>query len=150
MKPAFSNRARWFSQLGSLIQTCASGFEAFEEVGADLQAAGAAQRLDRDDAAALGRLGAEHQLHHRTVVALQAVDWQIAVRRSRFDPLALGAPDALEQRHLAAVVAVNADAQVDLVGFVSATKASVTPRMGSRGAICAAARIDLLMDGSSE
>ena len=70
MKPAFSNSARWFSQLGSLIQTCAPGFDAAQEVGADLEAAGAAERLHRDDAAFLddGALSAPNTscLHRRS------------------------------------------------------------------------------------
>ena len=45
------NSARWFSQLGSLISTLASGLSVLQEVGADLQAAGAADGLHGGDAA---------------------------------------------------------------------------------------------------
>ena len=93
MKPAPSNSARWFSQLGSLIQTCALGQKSAQEVGADLQAAGAAQRLHGDDAAFLhdAAVGAEYQLLHRLVVGRDAVDRQVGAAARLSAQQSLGA-----------------------------------------------------------
>jgi hypothetical protein len=86
-KPAASNSARWFSQLGSLIQTLAEGCRRFREIGPDLQAAGAAQALERGDATGRDQRGifAEQQLLHRNVIGGYAFDGQVAARRGALD-----------------------------------------------------------------
>ena len=90
--------------------------ELAQEVGADPESAGAAQRLhgyrttQRDSFA----LGAEQQRLHGLVVRGDAVDRQVAARRRLVCDLALRALDAIEQRHLAVVVAIDTDAEVDL------------------------------------
>ena len=119
VKPALSNSARWFSQLGSLIQTSASGVERAQEVGADLQAAGAAERLHGDDALfrATGGWSAPK------TSCLDRACRRPAGRRSAGScagaavcaSCLLGAAHALEQRHLAVVVVVHADAEVHLL-----------------------------------
>ncbi len=97
------------------VDLCA-GREPAQEVGADLEAARAAERLQRDHAAGLYDLavGAEHELLHGLVVDGDAVDRQIARGAHAGGHLVLGAADALQQRQLAAVVVVHADAEVDL------------------------------------
>ncbi|MDF2975268.1 MAG: hypothetical protein K0R61_5718 [Microvirga sp.] len=63
-----------------------------QEVRADFQAAGAAQRLHGDDA--LGLL-AENECLHRAVVGREAVDRQIAARCRAFQALAFRVAHAL-------------------------------------------------------
>ena len=91
--------------------------KAAQEVGTELEASGTAQRLDRHNALFLQRraLGAKDQNLHRRVVGSQTVYGQISARRGSLDQLALGAAHAFENRHLAGVVIVDADAEVDLV-----------------------------------
>jgi hypothetical protein len=95
------------------------GVQLFEEVGADLQAARAANALGRDHTAALDGLtvGAKHQALDGGVVGGHAVHGQVAARLGRIDHLLFGGLDAFEQRQLAVVVEIHADAQVDLVGI---------------------------------
>ena len=92
------------------------GMQALEEIGADLQAAGAAQGLDGGDAALLDDVGvgAEHQALHGLVVGGDAVDGQVAARLLQLDQLLLGRGHAGQQRQLAVLVGIDADAQVDL------------------------------------
>jgi hypothetical protein len=94
------------------------GRQLLEEVSADLQAAGAANALGGDHAAALDRLavGAEHQALDGGVIGGHAVHGQVAAWLGRIHHLLFGGLDAFEQRQLAVVVEINADAQVDLVG----------------------------------
>ncbi len=90
--------------------------QALEEIGAHLQAARAAERLDGGHAALLDDvgLGAEDQALHGFVVRGDAVDGQVAAGLLQFDQLLLGSGDAGEQRQLAVLVGIDADAQVDL------------------------------------
>ena len=81
------------------------------KIGADLEPAGAAQGLHRDDVL---RLAAEDQLLHRAVVGGDAVDRQVAARRDRLQPLAFGVPHALQHGNLAFVVVIDPDAEIDL------------------------------------
>src|SRR5260221_388272 len=85
-----------------------------EEIGSDLQAAGAAEGLDRDDALFLKAAEAlsEEQLLYRAVVGRQAIDRQVAARRRGPHALTLGATYALDERHLAVIVVIDADAEV--------------------------------------
>ena len=94
------------------------GAELLQKVGADLQPARAAQRLHRGHAALRDDvgIGAEHQLLHRVVVGGNAVDRQVAARLRRVHQRLLGRLHAGQQRQLAVLVEVHADAQVDLVG----------------------------------
>ena len=89
-----------------------------QEVGAQLQAAGAANGLRRDDAAfGNGRVfSAEHQTLHGLVVGGNAFDGQVATGLGGGGNLLLGRGHALEQRQLAVVVGVDAHTQVHLVG----------------------------------
>jgi hypothetical protein len=93
-----------------------SGGEAAKEIGADLERAGPADCLHRHDPAFRDeiRIAAEQQRLHFAVVRGNAVDRQIRARRCLVGQLALGALHAVEERHLAVLVAVDADAQVDL------------------------------------
>ena len=95
-----------------------------QEVGADLQAAGAADGLHGGDTAAGDDLavGPEHQTLHGLVIGGDAVDRQVAARLRRLEHLALGLDHALQQRQLAVVVVVDAHAQVDLGGVGVGTK----------------------------
>ena len=90
--------------------------ETAQKIGADLERAGAAQRLNGDDAARLYDLGfgSEDQAAHRAVVGRDAVDRKVDVRAALVGQRALGTAHALEQRYLAVVVAIDADAEVDL------------------------------------
>ena len=88
-----------------------------QEIGADLQASRATDRLDGDDALLPdgGELFAEDQLPRRAVVGGETVDRQVIARRRGFQALAFRAPHAFQQRHLARIVVVDADAEVDLL-----------------------------------
>ena len=94
------------------------GAHALEQIGADLEAAGAADRLDGGDPAGLARrvLGAEHQRLGRGVVGGDAVDRQVAARLGGLDQHLLGGADAAQDRQLAVLVVVDADAEIDLGG----------------------------------
>ena len=87
-----------------------------KEIGADLQRSGAAQCLHRDDPARAHRfiVGAEDQHLRRLVVRGDTVDRQVAARRRLAGHVPFHALHALEQRQLAGVVVVDADAEVDL------------------------------------
>jgi hypothetical protein len=86
--------------------------EAAQEVGADLEGAGAAERLHRQRAARRNdfRIAAEQQRPNFTIVGRNAVDRQIRARRREVGELAFGALHAVEERDLAVFVAVDADA----------------------------------------
>jgi hypothetical protein len=87
-----------------------------QEVGADFQAARAPQRLhgdcaaERDDFAVVTK----QQSLHRLVIGGEAVDRQVDARRCLVGNLPFGPLHAFEQRHLAFVIAVDADAEVHL------------------------------------
>ena len=85
-----------------------------QEVGAYAQAAGAAQGLDRGHAAALDRvgLGPEDQALDRGVIGRDAIDRQVAAGRVGGHHLLFRLLHALQQRQLAVVVVVHADAEV--------------------------------------
>jgi hypothetical protein len=73
-----------------------SRLDASEKVGAHLERAGAPERLDRRDAAALDgfAVGAEDERAHRVVVGGKTVDRQVALGRRRGQQLLLGRGDA--------------------------------------------------------
>jgi len=87
-----------------------------EKVRADLEAAGAAERLHGDDAFVFQRrrVATEYQLLHGAVVDSEAVDRQVIARWRRLQPVGFGAPHTLEERHFAGVIGVDTDAKVDL------------------------------------
>ena len=85
------------------------GVDALQEVGADPQPAGAAQRLNGHD---IFFLGTENKFLHGLVVDPQTVDRQVASVRHALQPLAFRVAHALEERNLPAVVVVDADAEV--------------------------------------
>ena len=97
-------------------QHLCAGIHPLEEIGADLQRTGAADRLRRGDASGLDSLavGSKYQCLDGLVVYRDAVDRQVAAGLRRFDHLLLGFGDALEQRQLAVVVVVHADSEVHL------------------------------------
>ena len=86
--------------------------ELLQEVGADLQAAGAANGLHGGHAAAFHGLAVrpEHQCLNGIVVCHDAVDRQVAARRGLGHHLLLGRLHALQERKFAVVVEVHADA----------------------------------------
>src|SRR5882724_5136062 len=88
-----------------------------QEIGTDLEAAGAAQRLHRDDAVFLYRraAGAENQIPDHAVISGQAIDRQVAARSGFLGQLEFRLTHALEQRHLAVIVVIDAYTEVDLV-----------------------------------
>jgi hypothetical protein len=92
------------------------GADALQEVRTDLEATGAAERLDRGDTPLGddGALGAEHQALHGLVIGRDAVDRQVAARLRRRQDGALRLLHALQQRQLAVVVVVDAHAEIDL------------------------------------
>ncbi len=94
-----------------------SGAELLQEIGADLQAAGAADGLDRGHAAGADRLGAgaEHQALDGRVVRRDTVDRQVAARLGRVHHGFFGGLHTLQQRQLAVFVVVDPNAQVHLV-----------------------------------
>jgi hypothetical protein len=55
-----------------------------------------------------------------------------------------GGLDGFEQGDLAVVVEIDADAKLTLFGLVSALKPSFRPRIGSRGAISTAEKIEVM------
>ena len=78
MKPAAENRARWFSQLGSLIQTFARGEMTLMQFRAELQRARSAERLHGGDIGEIAGLRENH-LRDGGVVGAVAVDGHIGV-----------------------------------------------------------------------
>src|SRR4051812_9167836 len=86
-----------------------AGSEFAQEIGADLQCTGAANRLHRDGTTRLDDVAvrAEQQQLDRLVVRWQTIDWQVTARGRFVSDLALDAFHAFEQRYLARVVAVN-------------------------------------------
>ncbi|MDT4855803.1 hypothetical protein FQZ97_901720 [compost metagenome] len=94
------------------------GVELLEEVGADLQAAGAADGLDGGHAAGGDglALGAEDQALDGVVVGHDAVDRQVAAGRGLFHHRLFSGLHALQQGQLAVVVEIHANAEVDLAG----------------------------------
>jgi hypothetical protein len=115
------------------------GQQALQVVGADLERAGAAQAFAGDGAAGGEQCGilAEQQVLHRVVVGGRCLRSAGSRAAAGFSGGLLGGLDRAQQRNLAVVAEIDADAEVDLVG-VSALKASLRPRMGSRGAISTA------------
>jgi len=101
---------------GVADQHLGAGLDPLQEVGADLQATGAAQGLHGGHAAfgQQGRAGAEYQPLHGLVVGGDAVDGQVALGLGRLEQLLLGRRHALQHRQLALVVEIDADAEVDL------------------------------------
>jgi hypothetical protein len=95
------------------------GLQLLQEIGAHLQAAGAADGLDRRHA--LGRdglaVGAEDQRLDGAVVGGDAIDGQIAARAGRLHHVFFHRPHAGQQRKLAVVVVIDAHAEIDLVGI---------------------------------
>ena len=86
------------------------------EIGPDLQRAGAAEALHRGDALLRdsGRAGSEHQLPGQSHVFREPVDAEVDVRlRSGGQPVLLSA-DALHQRYPSLIVEVYANAEVHL------------------------------------
>ena len=129
----------WIAQVGGR-----SGEKPSQKIGPDLERTSAAERCDgRDSAFGDDRRGvAEDQALHELVVGGGTIDRLVPAWRQRFQSGTLGGADGREQRDLAVFVQVDADAQVDLGGAVSALNASVSPRIGSRGAISTAANSD--------
>jgi hypothetical protein len=95
------------------------GCEPAQEIGAELESTGAAERLHRHRAPGCDAfsVGAEQQRLHRFVVGREAIDGQIRARRCLVGKIAFGAPHALEQRHLAGVVVVHTYTEIHLVGI---------------------------------
>jgi len=92
--------------------------EALEEVGADAQGAGAADTLGGDHAAGSDQIGAgaEQQVLHGLSVGGRTFDGLVATGRSRFQTGLFSSLDGGQQRNLAVVVVVHANAQVHLGG----------------------------------
>ena len=91
--------------------------KAAQEVGADLEGTGTAQRLHGDGAPGLHdfALGPEEQRLGGLVVGGETVDRQIAAGGGAGGDLAFSPLHALEQRDLAGVVGVHTHAEVHLV-----------------------------------
>ena len=103
-KPAASNSARWFSH------------QLLEVIGADLERAGTAQRLRRDDAT-FGqqlRIGAEDQFLHGLVVRRRPIDGLVTAWRHRFETCFFRDFDCIEQRDFSVVVEIDANTQINL------------------------------------
>jgi hypothetical protein len=90
--------------------------EALQEVGAELEPAGAAEGLHGRHAAGLAdrRVGAKYEILDRTVVSSDAIDRQVVAGLRRFHHQLFGRLHAGQQRQLAVLVEVDADAEVDL------------------------------------
>ena len=96
------------------------GAELAQEVRAQFQAAGTAQRL-HGHGALLGddrAVGAQQQALHGRVVGGKTVDRQVGLGRAHLQQLFLGGAHAGQQGHLAVVVVIHAHAQVHLVGVL--------------------------------
>src|SRR5690606_18232020 len=89
-----------------------------QEVGADLQGTGAAQRLGGQDAAFCGQGGvrAQQQRLRAFVVAGDAFDRQVTPRRRGLDARDFRLAHRRQQRNTAIVVVVHTHAQVDFTG----------------------------------
>ena len=111
------------------------GADLLEEVGADLEATGAANGLHRGHAARLHHVGvgAEHQGLDGVVVGRNAVDGQVAARCGLVHQGFFGGLHAGQQRQLAVVVEVHAHAQVDLVGVGVSVELLVETQDGVAG-----------------
>ncbi|MNX99130.1 hypothetical protein D3C86_1315630 [compost metagenome] len=94
------------------------GEVALQEVGTHAQRAGAAQRLQRGDAAfgAGGAVFAKHQRLHGLAVAGNASHRQVGARAHVREQRGFGFGHGLHHRQAAFAVEIDADAQVDLVG----------------------------------
>jgi len=88
-----------------------------QPVGAHLERAAPAERLRRDDAFLEHRrvLGAEQQMLRGAVECPQPVHWQVILGLTRRDEFLLGLLNAVQHRYLAAIVAVDADAEIDFL-----------------------------------
>jgi hypothetical protein len=95
-----------------------------EEIGADLQRAGATKRLRRDQPARgdQRRVLAEQQFLHCGVVHGKAFDRQITAGEAGFHACPLGFAHGAQQWDAAVVVAIDAGTKTDLAG----------PRVGSK------------------
>jgi hypothetical protein len=91
--------------------------EPLQEICAELERAGAAQRLSGHDAAVFDelRITPEQQRLDLLAVADQAIDREIRLRILLFVPAPLGFAHHREHRHLALAVLIHADAKIDLV-----------------------------------
>ncbi len=144
-KPAAENSARWFSQLGSLIQTFAAWANHPEKFGAEFQRAGAAEGLDRGDICEID-LVAKNHLRHGGIIAGETVDRRVGMRRGLGQQGFLRLLHASQQGNFAVLVLIDADSEIDAAGSLSATKASVMPRIGSRGSSSTFAKREFCMD----
>ena len=92
------------------------GVELFEKVGANFQAAGAANALHRGHAAAFDGLavGAKYQAFDGCVVGGNTVDGQVATCRGFFHHGLFSGAYAVQQGQFAVVVEIHAHAEVDL------------------------------------
>ena len=100
------------------------GIEHVQEVGSHLESAAAAQRL-RGDYALLAHclvFGAEQQMLRGAVERSKPVHRQIVLGLAGSDEFLLGELDAVEHRHFTVVIAVDADAQIDLVSMLVGKK----------------------------
>ncbi|MNM84836.1 hypothetical protein D3C81_969380 [compost metagenome] len=90
---------------------------ALEQIGADLQRAGAADGLDGGDATRLDRLvvGAKQQVLHRGAVVGGPFHRLIGARRRRGGALGFGLLHRGQQRNAALLVVIEADPQVHLL-----------------------------------
>lgn len=137
--------ALWFSPARVGDQHLGSGADLLEEVGADLQAAGAADGLHRGHAAGFDDvgLGAEHQALDCGIIGSDAVDGQVAAGRGLVHHRLLGGLHALEQGQLAVVVEVHAHAQIHLAGVGVGSELLVQTQDGVAGAISTAVNRDM-------
>jgi len=107
---------------GVADQHLGAGVQALEKVGADLQAAGAAQGLHGGHPAAGHQglagfaLAAEHQVLHGLVVGRDPVDRQVALGFGLLNQRLLSRCHALQQGQLAVFVVVHTHPQIDLGG----------------------------------
>ena len=94
-----------------------TGRKLAQEVGADLETAGAAQRLNGHGAPERYNLAVRAEQHglHGFVVNGDTVDRQVSTRRRALGDFVLGALDAFEQRYLAVIVGVDAYAEIHFV-----------------------------------
>jgi hypothetical protein len=88
-----------------------------------------------DGAAGGEQLGilAEQQVLHRVVVGGDAFDGLVAARRLGFQAGFFGGLDGGEQRDLAVVAEIDADAEVDLVGVAVGIEGFVEAQDGVAG-----------------
>jgi hypothetical protein len=87
-----------------------------QQVRAELEPAGATERLDGDCAAGAQdfAVSAENELLHRPIVGLRAVDREIVARQRRLREALFDAAHAFENGHLPVVVVIDAYAQIHL------------------------------------